>query len=206
MILARRTDTLALTVVGTTCALASSVAFFLHVLGLVRMPFFINFVGMPAIILMLVVGLYARQRRLPFWKRFTAGVAAGAAGLVAYDAIRFAVYRAGLFDYYPFHAISILGSLITGLSPADPASTLAGWFYHTWNGFSFAIIYALVVGPARWYWGLGWAMILEVGMLLSYPTFLAIQAKAPFIAVSLIGHTAYGIVIGTVVQRRAGGI
>ena len=52
------------------------------------------------------------------------------------------------------------------------AAIFAGWLYHFWNGFNFAIIYALVAGPRRWYWGVAWAMMLEIGMLLSYPTFL----------------------------------
>lgn len=199
-----RTETVLLTLVGLGCAVASSAAFFLHVLGWVRMPFFVNFVGMPAIVLMQVVGLYSWQRRLPFWRRFRAGVLAGAFGLIAYDAIRFAIYRSELLSYYPFHAIPKLGALITGLSVTAPASLYAGWIYHVWNGFSFAIIYALVVGPARWGWGVAWAMILEVGMLLSYPTFLDVRADAPFLGISLIGHLVYGTVIGLTVRRAAG--
>src|SRR5579862_8753731 len=52
-----RKEALILTLVGLSCAFASSAAFFLHVFGVMRMPFFINFIGMPAIVLMLVVGL-----------------------------------------------------------------------------------------------------------------------------------------------------
>jgi hypothetical protein len=203
-----RTQTWLLTAVGVACALASSIAFFLHVLGWVRMPFFINFVGLPAIILMITLGLYAWNRRLPFWRRFSAGVVAGAVGLLAYDLVRLAVYSSGLLDYYPFHAIPILGSLITGLPPSAPSSIFAGWLYHTWNGFSFALIYALLAGPARWWWGVAWAMLLETGMLLSYPSFLAIQASATFVIVSVVGHIAYGTVLGLTVRRlaREGGV
>jgi hypothetical protein len=200
---ARHAETFALMVVGLACAAASSAGFFLHMLGWVRMPFFINFVGLPAIILMLVVGLYAWNRRLPFWRRFSAGVTAGAAGLLAYDLVRYAVYRSQVLDYYPFHAIPILGSLITGCAATATSSVLAGWLYHVWNGFSFAIIYALIAGPARWVWGVVWAMVLEVGMLLTYPSFLAIQASAAFVAVSLVGHAAYGAAIGVTAHRLA---
>lgn len=197
-----RSETAALTAVGLVCALASSAAFFLHVLGWIRMPFFVNFAGLPLVVLMLVIGLYSWQRRLPFWRRFSAGLVAGVTGLAAYDTIRFIVYRSGLLDYYPFHAIPILGSLITGRPPSEASSVFAGWLYHAWNGFSFAIIYALVAGPARWIWGVAWAMILEAGMLLSYPSFLDIQASAAFIGVSLVGHGAYGAAVGLTVQQR----
>jgi hypothetical protein len=199
----RQFETLALSAVGLACAAASSAAFFLHILGWVRMPFFINFVGLPAIVLMLVVGLYSWNRRLPFWRRFSAGAVAGITGLLAYDLVRLTVYSSHLLDYYPFHAIPILGSLITGQPATAVSSVLAGWLYHIWNGFSFAIIYALLAGPAHWWWGVAWAMLLEIGMLLSYPSFLAIQASASFVTVSLIGHAAYGVALGVTVRRLA---
>jgi hypothetical protein len=198
-----RRETILLTLVGLCCAFASSAAFFLHVFDLVRMPFFVNFFGMPAIVLMLVVGLYSWQRRLPFWGRFRAGVVAGVLGLCAYDLLRFAIYRSGIFGYDPFHAIPRLGSLIVGQPRSASAALYAGWLYHIWNGFSFAIIYALVIGPAPWGWGVAWAMILETGMLLSYPTFLDVRVDASFIAISLIGHLAYGTVLGLTLRHAA---
>lgn len=167
------------------------------------MPFFINFVGMPAIILMMIVGLYSWQRRLPFWRRLRAGIIAGALGLLAYDAVRFAIYSSGLLSFYPFHALPRLGSLMTGEPPEAAAAIFAGWLYHIWNGFNFAIIYALVAGPAAWGWGVAWAMMLEIGMLLSYPTFLQVKDDWAFRLVSLIGHIVYGAVIGLTVRRLA---
>jgi len=197
----RNAENLALTTVGLACAATSSAAFFLHFQGWIRMPFFVNFFGLPAIILMLVVGLYSWNRRLPFWKRFYAGIVAGVIGLIAYDLIRYAIYRSGLLNYHPYHAIPILGSLITGQPATVESSLIAGWLYHFWNGFNFAIIYALMAGPASWQWGLLWAMFLEIGMLLSYPSLLAIKASAAFVGVSLIGHGAYGLAVGITVNR-----
>lgn len=199
-----RKDTILLTAVGLVCAFASSAAFFLHVFGWVRMPFFVNFFGLPVIVLMMIVGLYSWQRRLPFWRRLRAGLLGGALGLVAYDVVRYSVYRSQILAYDPFHAIPRLGALITGQPPSSPASVYAGWTYHFWNGFSFAVIYALVAGPARWGWGVLWAMTLEVGMILSYPTFLDVKLAAPFLGVSWIGHMAYGTALGLTVRRAAG--
>jgi len=198
-----RRETVLLTLVGLGCAFASSAAFFLHVFGWVRMPFFVNFFGMPAIVLMLIVGLYSWQRRLPFWRRFRAGLLAGALGLVAYDVGRYSIYKSGIFNYDPFHAIPKLGALITGQPAAAQVSLYAGWTYHFWNGFSFAIIYALIAGPAGWGWGVAWAMILETVMLITYPTFLQVKADAPFLVISLFGHFCYGTVLGLTVRRAA---
>jgi len=196
-------ETLALTSVSLICAGASSAAFFLHVLDWLRMPFFINFVGLPLIVILLAIGIYAWNHHLKFWRRIRAGIAAGAAGLAAYDLVRYLVYRSKVLDYDPFHAIPILGSLITGEPAITSSAVFAGWLYHLWNGFSFAVIYVLIAGPARWLWGVGWAMILEIGMLLTYPSFLAIQASVPFIAISIIGHAAYGAAIGITSRRLA---
>jgi hypothetical protein len=154
-------------------------------------------------VLMLIVGLYSWQRRLPFWRRLRAGILAGVTGLIAYDVVRFIIYKLKIFNFDPFHVIPLLGSLITGLPPEHPSSVYVGWTYHIWNGFSYAIIYALVAGPANWYWGIAWAMILETMMLLSYPTFLQVQMAAPFIAISFFGHLCYGTAIGLTVRRFA---
>lgn len=198
-----RKETLILTLVGVGAGLASSAAFFLHMFGVIRMPFFVNFFFMPLIVLMLVVGLYSWQRRLPFWRRFRAGLLAGALGLIAYDLTRLLIYKSGIFNYHPFHAIPKLGALVTGLTPDAPSSIYAGWFYHIWNGFSYAIIYALLAGPAPWGWGIAWAMILEILMVISYPTFLQIKLDAPFLAISFFGHLCYGTVLGLTVRRAA---
>ncbi len=198
-----RRETLFLVIVALLCAFASSAAFFLHMFGWVRMPFFVNFFGMPVIVLMMIVGLYSWQRRLPFWRRFRAGVIAGALGLIAYDLTRVAIYKSGLFNYDPFHVIPRLGALITGQTPEAPFSVYAGWIYHIWNGFSYASIYALVAGPAPWGWGIAWAMILETLMLISYPTFLQVRLDAPFIAISFFGHFCYGTVLGLTVHKLA---
>ena len=198
-----RKETILLYVVGVACAFASTAAFFLHVFGLVRMPFFINFVGMPAVILMMIVGLYSWQRRLPFWRRLRAGLIAGALGLIAYDTVRLAIYMSGILSFYPFHALPRLGALMTGQPPETQAAIVAGWLYHFWNGFNFAIIYALVAGPRKFYWGVLWAMMLEIGMLLSYPTFLQVRDDWAFRLVSLIGHIVYGTVLGLTVRHLA---
>jgi len=202
MIAARpRVEAVALTIVGLACAFASSVAFWLHMFGLVPMPFSINFVGRPAIVLMLIVGLFAWRRQLSFWKRFRAGIVDGTTGLIAYDGVRWAIYSSHLLDFYPFQTHRVFGYLITGQPAGTDAAAWAGWLYHFWNGFSFATVYALVAGPARWYWGLAWAMLLEAAMLLTYPTFLDIKLNAAFVGISLIGHAAYGIALGVTVSH-----
>ena len=130
-----RTETMALTAAGLACALASSAAFWLHMIGLVPMPFFVNVFGLPVIILMLIIGLFSWQRQLSFWIRLRAGFVAGAAALAAYDLVRLLIYTAFLPDFYPFQSHRIFGHLITGQPPASEAAAVTGWIYHFWNGF-----------------------------------------------------------------------
>jgi hypothetical protein len=196
-----RLETTALVVIGVACALASSAAFWLHVLGFVHMPFFINFVGMPSIILVLILAVFSWHRRLSFWNRFCAGMVGGAVALAAYDGIRFGIYALDILEFYPFQTHRVFGSMITGQPAGTEAAAIIGWLYHFWNGFSFAIIYALIAGRAAWYWGVAWAMILEFAMLATYPTILDIKMNAAFVTMSLIGHTAYGVALGLTVSR-----
>jgi hypothetical protein len=105
----------------------------------------------------------------------------------------------------PFYSIYIFGSLIT-TKPADATVTaVAGWIYHISNGVTFAIMYTLIAGPARWWFGLLWGLLLESAMLIIYPssTILRPPALAPFIVVSLISHAVYGATVGAVSQRHA---
>ncbi len=197
---------LALTGIGLFCALVSSAAFWLHMLGWIPMPFFVSVVGMPSIILLLILGLFSWQRELSFWYRFRAGIAGGAAALLAYDLVRLALYATILNGFYPYQTHRIFGYLITGQPPQSEAAAIAGWSYHFWNGFSFALIYALIAGGAKWYWGWAWAMILELAMLITYPTMLSIQMSGSFLAISLIGHTAFGVALGLTVSRMMRGV
>ncbi|HET6213422.1 MAG TPA: hypothetical protein VFE14_11190, partial [Micromonosporaceae bacterium] len=93
------------------------------------------------------------------------------------------------------------GQFMTGAS--GPGSAAAGWAYHVSNGWTFGIAYAVVAGPARWWWGIAWAMLLELAMLLVYPVLFQIRYVEPFIAVSVTGHVLYGSVLGLWCRRYA---
>src|SRR4051812_3499682 len=101
--------------------------------GWIAMPYFINVVGWPSIVIILILGLFSWQRQLSFWKRLRAGMLGGAAALLAYDSIRYVLYTT-LLDFYPFQSHRIFGQLITGQPFSSDAAAMAGWLYHFWNG------------------------------------------------------------------------
>ena len=200
--LERLTDP-ALTLLVLGCTAAGIGAFLLDVAGIVAMPWTISFVSLPALVVVVAIGVWAqRVARQPFFSRLAVGVAAGFIATLAYDGVRWAIQETAPLDYDGFRSISIFGSLILSKPETALDARIAGWTYHFWNGVSFGVMYALVAGPARWYWGLAWGMALEMMMIGIYPVAFAIQRSDPaFLAISMTGHAAYGAVLGLLAER-----
>lgn len=190
----------------TLAGAASSIAaLLLHLAGLVRMPYTLSFVTVPGVVLLLCIRIWARRAgRDQILGRLEAGFVAGVIGLVVYNLARWVVGSLLTVKTSPFYSIYIFGSLITDGPRDSVAAAVFGWAYHISNGITFGIIYALIAGPARWWWGLGWGLLLETAMLLIYPSnsILRPPSLAPFVATSLISHALFGAVIGIYVWRR----
>ncbi len=178
-------------------------AFLLDVAGVIAMPWTLSFVSFPALLAVLGIGVWAqRVERYRFLNRLVVGFAAGLIGTLVYDLVRIAAQASMLFDYNAFTAIHIFGSLILDRPETALDARIAGWTYHFWNGISFGVIYALIAGSAKWYWGLAWGMMLEVIMIGVYPVAFSVQRTDPaFLSISLIGHAAYGVVLGALCSR-----
>jgi hypothetical protein len=188
--------------VGIAAAFTSVLALLLHMAGWIRMPFTLGFLSTPALVLLAVLAVYARRAdESIFLNRLLVGLAAGFAALVAYDLIRLAVIATGWFTFNPFRPIEVFGLLIVDQYEDTFWSRFAGWTYHLWNGLSFGVIYTLAVGRGRLIYGVAWGLILEVGTLVSYPSFFRFLADSSFLTVSMIGHVTFGLVLGAVARR-----
>jgi len=85
---------------------------------------------------------------------------------------------------------------------------MAGALWHFWNGATFGIVYALLIGKGKWWYGIIWAFIIEIGMM--FAPYL-IMMKGPFgiehmdgyniFVITLIAHLAFGAVLGILVQK-----
>lgn len=91
--------------------------------------------------------------------------------------------------------------MITGLPEQTTTAIAVGWAYHFWNGFGFGIMYTLVAGRAHWAYALVWALVLEVAWLTALPSLLHFTLNAQYLATSLVGHGAYGVVLGLLSRR-----
>ncbi len=167
------------------------------------MPAAVSFIAVPGGLGLAILGVIAKKRQVQlFLHLLKVGAWAGLLATGAYDGSRWLVQSTGWFSYDGFRAIPIFGSLMLGLPAETLQAQTAGWFYHFWNGISFAIFYALVAGPVRWPWGLAWGMTLEGLMILSYPMLFGVPlSNFGFWAISLGGHAVYGTVLGLLVQR-----
>jgi len=62
-------------------------------------------------------------------------------------------------------------------------------------------MYTLVAGRAHWYYALIWATFLEIGWLTALPSILHFKLNPQYVALSMIGHGAYGVGLGVIAQR-----
>jgi hypothetical protein len=85
---------------------------------------------------------------------------------------------------------------------------IAGGLWHFWNGATFGIVYALLIGKGKWWYGIIWAVVIEMVMMVA--PYLIIM-KGPFgiehmdgyniFVITLIAHLAFGAVLGILVQK-----
>lgn len=181
----------------------------------------------PSVIAIFAIGVFARSKFPHLTNRLFVGMAAGAIASFALEAIRIPGYM--FAKWLPMDSmISLPGLLLTekitslgeikqvimqsgvamNLYHAPLDAFMAGALWHFWNGATFGIIYTLFIGKGKWWYGMIWAFIIEIGMMLA--PYLIIM-KGPFgiehmdgynlFVITLIAHLAFGAVLGILVQK-----
>ena len=190
-----------------TAALCASISLFAllsHVFGPLPMVNFLTFFGVPSVLLLFLFAAFANWIDAPvLLNSLAVGLFGGMAATIVYDLVRWVLNQTIFTHYYSFKAIYIFGSWITGKDSSSAEAAVAGWIYHYWNGLSIALFYVLTFGRRRWYYAVGWALFMEACMLGLFPLFLQVTDKLDFIALSMIGHFAYGVVLGLIAQKYA---
>jgi hypothetical protein len=125
-------------------------------------------------------------------------------GLVAtatYDVVRYMMVRAGDMSIDPFKAFKFFGSSLLAGSGINAPVLAVGSLFHVLNGVCFGIAYTLAWGRSGARGGLLWALSLELLMVNAYPRWLGLDISSEFLAASIVGHAAYGVVLGTLAKR-----
>ncbi len=180
--------------------------------GMPSMPLLTRWALIPSILLLAVVywlaSLWGYER---LQNRIWTGFWVGAATTAALDAFRLVSFSLGLL---PGNLPRMFGVLILdtmALGPT-PFSDFVGSLYHYWVSACFGLTYALICGRTRWWGGLIWGLLIEVGMMVTPPMVIAMDTgyfglklgqgifNGVFIG-SLIPHISYGIALGLLLER-----
>ncbi len=180
--------------------------------GMPGMPVLVRWALLPSVVLLAVVWALARTRghdRLT--NRIWTGVWVGAAATAALDLVRLPSFLLGLLsgNMPRMFGVLILDTMAIG---PTPTSDVIGGLYHYWVSACFGLTYALIMGRTRWWGGLIWGLIIEVGMMTTPPMVVAMDAgyfglklghgllNGVFIG-SLIPHISYGVALGLLLER-----
>ena len=187
----------------------------LWVQGLTRMPevlasahafarVYLGAVLIPSLVILLGVLFYSRGRYPDLFNRLWAGLAAGAVATVFLDFFRM---MGVIHGWLPSDTPPFFGKLILGPQAPLGAALTVGFLYHFLNGASFGLPYAVLFGKPRWYWGIAWALIYELGMMTLPPMaplfgpFGSKTGSPAFFLITLVAHIAFGAVLGLLVER-----
>ncbi len=180
--------------------------------GMPGMPALVRVALLPSIVLLLLVWIAARQAGYArLVNRIETGVWVGFVATAALDVLRLTSFSLGLL---PGNLPRMFGVLILDRMAVGPSSVsdIVGSLYHYWVSACFGLTYGLLVGRTRWWGGLIWGLIIEVGMMTTPPMVVAMGSgyfglglgkgilNAVFLG-SLFPHISYGIVLGLLLER-----
>lgn len=136
-----------------------------------------------------------------FRLRVKSGLLSGLAATGAYDISRLALVKIGHYSFWPFDIFKRFGLALTGAATDSFWVESVGICYHVMNGLGFAVAFAICFGTWGVVAGVVWALILETLMVSIYPGWLHLKALDEFLQVSIVGHLAYGSVLGFTCRR-----
>jgi hypothetical protein len=180
--------------------------------GMPGMPALVRLALLPSIALLVLAWLAARRAGyVRLVNRIETGVWVGFVATAALDVLRLTSFSLGLL---PGNLPRMFGVLILDRMAVGPStlSDIVGSLYHYWVSACFGLAYALLMGRTRWWGGLIWGLIIEVGMMTTPPMVVAMGSgyfglnlgrgilNGVFLG-SLFPHVSYGIVLGLLLER-----
>ena len=134
--------------------------------------------------------------------RLAVGLWAGVPATAAYDLVRYVVVALAGWSVHPFTVFALFGQMLIGSDQPLWARYLVGTGFHLLNGFGFAVGYALVFRWPAVATAVAWALALEALTVVLYPSWLGVTALGEFVSMSMVGHLAYGLVLGPAARHR----
>jgi hypothetical protein len=164
---------------------------------------------LPAIGLIAMIWGHLHRRDDPLARHTAVGLAAGAVATIALESVRLPGFWLG---FMPGNLPRLMGVLLLNqfATGPTPASDIAGWAYHFWNGASFGLIYVLIFGTCRRWVGAIYGVLLGLGFMLSPVVsalgvgFLGLEFSKGFPVTVTLAHAAFGTVLGWLSARWLG--
>ncbi len=161
---------------------------------------------LPTIVVLLTALLFAQVRGyVRLVNRVVAGAAAGIVATVGLEVVRmYSFHHGGMPGDLP----RLMGVLLTDqfMVGPSPFSDFIGYTYHYWNGASFGIVFAVVLGRKTVFWGIAYGIIIGTIFLMSPPVdalgigFMGRDMPTMPLTV-YIAHLAYGGILGWLCHR-----
>jgi len=175
--------------------------------GYFKMSFLAVWALIPAVVVMglaIAIAAWRGHRRLV--NRVWVGIVAGLIATVGLEAVRITAFRA--FGAMPGDMPKLMGVLLMDRFMLGPStlSNVVGYLDHFWNGASFGIIFAVIFGRVRFFWGILYAEVIGNVFLLS-PAVTALgvgffASKMPGMQITVwIAHLFYGTILGLLCHR-----
>ena len=218
---------LGLTILIIILSGASASLLLLPPLGIIPYATFRDVAIIPSVIIIFAIGILSRSKFPRLTSRLFKGMVAGTIATFGLEAIRIPAYM--FTKWIPMDSmISIPALLLTekittlsevkqiimqsgvpmNLYHAPMDIFLVGGLWHFWNGATFGIIYALLIGKGKWWYGMVWAVVIEMVMMVA--PYLIIM-KGVFgvehmdgyniFVITLIAHLVFGAILGIIVQK-----
>lgn len=140
-------------------------------------------------------------------KQIINGIIGGALATIGLEIVRETGFHLGGM---PGDMPKLLGVLLLNqfASGPDTLSNIAGWSYHFWNGASFGIIYSIIVGKGKMWYGLVYAILIAVGFMMS-PAVVAlgvghfgVDFGIGFSITVTLAHIALGLILGWFINKQ----
>jgi hypothetical protein len=169
---------------------------------------YIPFVYVPAMVVLLIIGIYGRNHYPDLTRRIVVGFSMGVIATLGLDAVR----QSGVINgWLPGDTPIMFGKMATG-SPDFIKIYSAGLLVHYLNGANFGLVYAFVWGKRRSYrsaaiWATFWALLLELGMMTGPPMAKMVGmfgynwAWPQLFVLTFVAHIVFGIALGLLIQH-----
>ena len=167
----------------------------------------INFL-IPSILLLIIIitiGYFIGEKETS--RQIINGIIGGALATIGLEIVREIGFH---FGGMPGDMPKLLGVLLLNqfASGPDTLSNIAGWSYHFWNGASFGIIYSIIVGKGKAWYGVVYAIFIAIGFMMS-PAVVAlgvghfgVDFGIGFPITVILAHIALGLILGWYVNKR----